>query len=54
MLISWHLSIFFSIKVPVKPGVTLKDGLAKAMKLRELDPDICVVLQNKTRFVFPF
>ena len=29
--------------VQVKPGVTLKEALSKAMKLRELIPENCVV-----------
>ena len=36
-------------QVPVKPGMTLKDALAKRMKVRELIPETCVVYRNETK-----
>lgn len=35
--------------VTVKVGKTLREGLTKAMKLRELDPDDCNVFDRRTR-----
>lgn len=34
-------------RVPVKPGVTLKGSLTKAMKLRDFEPERCLVFQLK-------
>ena len=38
------------IQVTVKVGKTLREGLTKAMKLRELDPDDCEVFDRRTRY----
>ncbi|MPC11441.1 Protein ABHD4 [Portunus trituberculatus] len=32
--------------VPVQPGRTLKDALAKALNLRKLSPDVCIVYRK--------
>ena len=32
--------------VPVQPGRTLKDALAKALNLRKLCPDVCIVYRK--------
>lgn len=38
-----HLGNHGRTSVPVKPGVTLRDALSKAMKLRKLTPETCAV-----------
>jgi len=38
-----HLGSHGRTSVPVKPGVTLRDALSKAMKLRRLAPETCAV-----------
>ena len=43
-----HVSLL--IQVTVKVGKTLREGLTKAMKLRELDPDDCEVFDRRTRY----
>ena len=41
-------------QVPVRPGLTLKEALNKAMKLRELDPDDYHVYRIKPKYVITF
>ena len=46
-----HLANHGRTIVPVKPGVTLRDALSKAMKLRRLTPETCAVyrLEDSSR-----
>jgi len=41
-----HLGNHGRTSVPVKQGVTLRDALSKAMKLRKLTPETCAVYRN--------
>ena len=43
------LLIVFQVKAT--PGVTLREGLAKSMHRRQLDPDKCHVFRHNTRYV---
>ena len=40
----YMLSIY--LQVLAKPGTTLREALSKAMKMRELTPDMCVVFKR--------
>lgn len=42
-LVRAHLGNHGRTSVPVKAGVTLRDALSKAMKLRKLTPETCAV-----------
>ena len=41
-------TLFRFQQVLAKPGTTLRETLSKAMKMRELTPDMCVVYKRNT------
>jgi len=48
-----HLGPHGRTSVPVKPGVTLRDALSKAMKLRKLAPETCTVYRLSDKYKNP-
>lgn len=49
-----HLPNQQRTSVQVKPGQTLREALAKAMKLRKLTPEMCVVYKGQSRVTVPW
>jgi len=48
-----HLGNHGRTSVPVKPGVTLRDALSKAMKLRKLTPETCTAYRCSDKLKIP-